>query len=200
MIDSTQVYSFLTYYIVLAILLQWVSRSFVNRRMANSLTLFAPLLILIIPFSGLPVAYYLRGATGDLSVITVMLLSAALARTFYNIEILNKKTAGYFYLAIFIIGALFYITSLGYGQFDPYGLTYESLVIPFTLLASLVLLAWKKQYGLAMLLLVPMIAYETGLLESNNIWDYILDPFLWVYATIRTFKYLFGTIKKHKTT
>lgn len=200
MIDSTQVYSFLTYYIVLAILLQWVSRSFVNRRMANSLTLFAPLLILIIPFSGLPVFYYLRGATGDLSIITVMLLSAALARAFYKFEIFNKNTADYFYFTVFSIGTIFYITSLGYGQFDPYGLAYESLIIPFTLLASLVLLAWKKQYGLAILLLVPIIAYETGLLESNNIWDYILDPFLWVYATFRTIKYLFGTIKKHKTT
>lgn len=199
MIDSTQVYSFYTYYIVLAILLQGWSRSFDNRRLANSLTLFAPLLILIIPFSGLPVVYYLRGFTGDLSIITAILLSAVLARKFYKFEILNKKTAGYFYSAIFIIGAFFYITSLGYGQFDPYGLAYGSLVIPFTLLASSILLAWKKQYELAVLLVVPIIAYETGLLESNNIWDYMLDPFLWVYATTRTFKYLFGTIKKHKT-
>ena len=196
MIDSALIYSFFTYYIVLAIILRSLTSSFYNKRLVNSLTLFAPLLILIIPFSGLPIVYYLRGATGDLSVITVILLSGVITGKFYKFEILNKNSADYFYITVFVIGSIFYITSLGYGQFDPYGLAFESLLIPFGLLACAVLLIWKKQYGLALLLIVPVIAYESGLLESNNIWDYVLDPFLWVYAAIRVFRYANGIIKK----
>jgi len=196
MIDSALIYSFFTYYIVLAILLQWLTHSFNNRRLANSLTLFTPFLILIIPFSGLPVFYYLRGMTGDLSVITVMILSGVIISKFYNIEILNKNSADYFYFTVFVTGTIFYTTSLGYGQFDPYGLAYGSLILPSGLLIFSALLIWKKQYGLVMLLVIPVIAYEIGILESNNIWDYLLDPFLWLYATGRTIKYLVRTIKK----
>ncbi len=199
MIDSASIYSFFTYYLVLVIILQWSSRSIRNRRLAISLTLFAPLLILIIPFSGLPVFYYIRGATGELSVITVIILSGVITGKFYNIEILNKNSTEYFYIVIFVIGLIFYITSLGYGQFDPYGLAYGNLVLPSGLLIFTALLIWKKQYGLAMLLTVPVIAYETGVLESNNIWDYLIDPFLWLYATGRAIKYLTGFVKKQNT-
>ncbi|MFV1993088.1 MAG: hypothetical protein ACC635_04220, partial [Acidiferrobacterales bacterium] len=169
--------------------MQWLTHSFNNRRLANSLTLFTPLLILIIPVSGLPVFYYIRGFTGDLSIITAVLLSSVIGNQFFRFRIFDKESAEYFYAVLFVVGTIFYITSLGYGQFDPYGLAYGSLIIPVGLLAVMALLLWKNKIWIIILLSIPLFAYYLGILESNNIWDYLIDPFLWLYATGRTFKY-----------
>jgi hypothetical protein len=66
--------------------------------------------------------------------------------------------------------------------FDPYGAGYGSYVM-LGALAVLTLAAWfARQHALVALLVLALAAQLAGVLESGNLWDYLLDPLLAVYA------------------
>ncbi|MCU7967437.1 MAG: hypothetical protein KZQ74_09655, partial [gamma proteobacterium symbiont of Bathyaustriella thionipta] len=61
---------------------------------------------------------------------------------------------------------------------------YSSLIF-ITCLAGLMTFSLIKQYNLLLLCLVlSTLAYQLKLLESQNLWDYLLDPLIFIYALI----------------
>ncbi len=73
------------------------------------------------------------------------------------------------------LGAVFYPLALGLGSFDPYvwGWNFSPLFVGVAILTGLLL---AKQNRLGLLLLLAGAAYHLRLLESENYWDYLLDP------------------------
>lgn len=76
----------------------------------------------------------------------------------------------------------FYLTTSGWGPFDPYGLGYQ----PWALLAALVpvagALAWRGQSVWLWILAVDLAGYACGLFA--NLWDALFDPLLGLLALI----------------
>lgn len=134
------------------------------------------------PFDGLSVAGYLRGFFGDLSVASLLLLALVLRQRVLSG---NKEAAGRLgLLALIAFAALaLYPFALGIGLFDPYRLGFGH----FGFLAGLfaiALLAWARQQALiALYLALAVLAWAIGWGESNNLWDYLLDPWVAFYAT-----------------
>jgi hypothetical protein len=123
----------------------------------------------------LPLSAYVRGVTGDLSVMTMLLLWSTLLP--YN----NKTPIG-FKVSIAIIAIAFYPLALGFGMFDPYLWGYGSIgfLIAIILFAVIWGLAgWIKGVWI---LSFAIIAWAAHWHESANLWDYLLDPFLAVWA------------------
>ena len=73
--------------------------------------------------------------------------------------------------------------ALGLGSFDPYRLGF----VPSGLLAALfvvAVLAWLRQfYVLLLCILVAVSSHALELMESPNLWDYLVDPWV-VVASI----------------
>lgn len=143
----------------------------------------------LLPFGGLSAAEFVRGISGDLSVTTLLLMGFALY---------GNLSAGPFLLQgnstavrtnenvvlIFIASAAFFLYpfALGVGMFDPYRLGFGN---PWFLggLLLLALAAWKLQYTLvALSISLAVLAWSVGWYESNNLWDYLLDPWVSIYA------------------
>lgn len=132
----------------------------------------------------LPLAAYVRGVTGELSIVTMLLLWATLLPE-------SRKTPLAFSAAISIVAIVFYPLALGYGMFDPYVWGYSSLgfLISVIVLAVLCGLAgWTKG---TWLLSFAIIAWTVGWHESTNLWDYILDPFLALWALYSVIHFIF---------
>jgi hypothetical protein len=86
-------------------------------------------------------------------------------------------------LAVVLGGALFlYPMTLGLTRYDPYRLGFRSegfLIV----LALLALSAWLVRYRLLpAVLCAAAVAFGLQLGESQNLWDYLLDPFVSVFA------------------
>lgn len=160
------------------LLLPWVTRLAKYHQAIVTGTVFVTMLI---PFGGFPLAAYVRGATGDLSITTMVLLWCALSRPWPACgENLNHR---HVLLALVALAALaFYPMALGFGEFDPYRLGYGSWqMVTALFLAALVAWLWKY-HQLALCIGLATLAWAIGWYESDNLWDYLLDPFVSVYA------------------
>lgn len=128
----------------------------------------------LVPIGGLPIAGYVRGVTGDLSVTTWVLLAMGFAG---GVERTERRTVSVF---VVIAGVLLYPLALGLGPFDPYRLGYSpgGLLVALFLVA---LVAWHREwYVLVLCVAAGAAAHALGALESENLWDYLLDPWVLV--------------------
>lgn len=123
----------------------------------------------------LPLAAYVRGMVGDLSIVTTLLLwSAVLINT--------KPVPTTFKTFIVIIAIIFYPLALGLGMTDPYAWGYAS--IPFLIAVLLLALVcglanWSRGVWI---IAIAIIAWAAHWHESANLWDYVLDPLLAIWA------------------
>jgi hypothetical protein len=138
-----------------------------------------------VPLAGSTLAQWLRSVLGDLSVFTLVLLADIAARRWWNHTLLAPATRKTLLLGAAVIGVVFYPLALGVGPLDPYRLGFA----PTLLVAALCLgsiSAWlMRARGLAVILLLPLLAYNLHLLEADNLWNYLLDPVLVVYALVQ---------------
>lgn len=128
----------------------------------------------------LPLSAYVRGVTGDLSIVTLLLLWGSILPA-------SQKTPLGFKVSVAFLAIVFYPLALGFGMFDPYALGYGSLglLIAATIFAVICGVAgWVKGVWI---LSLAMIAWTVRWHESANLWDYLLDPFLAIYCIVALF-------------
>ena len=128
----------------------------------------------------LPLVAYVRGVTGDLSIVTMLLLWTSLLSG-------SKPTPLAFKVSVACIAIVFYPLALGFGMIDPYAWGYGSILFFITVLLFAVvcgLANWSK--GVWMIA-IAILAWAAHWHESANLWDYLLDPFLAIWALMAVF-------------
>ena len=123
----------------------------------------------------LPLAAYVRAVTGDLSIVATLLLWGTLLSS-------NQRSPLMFKFSVGLIAFGFYPFALGFSMVDPYAWGYGSsvflvMVLIFALICGLA--NWVKGVWLTGL---AIIAWSVHWHESANLWDYLLDPFLAIWA------------------
>jgi hypothetical protein len=132
----------------------------------------------LVPFGDLPLAAYLRGAAGDLSIASVALLvRCVLAR-----QPLDARNRLALQMALAFAALALYPLALGLGAFDPYRFGFGDpwLVGALGLVA---LAAWRARLTpLALGIALALLAWAIGWYESGNLWDYLIDPLVSLWA------------------
>ncbi len=152
-----------------------------------------------IPVEGYSVSLYLRGLFNDLSITTLCLLLLFL----YRPQVPHIQSHSVFILTA-LAGMLLYPFALGYSPVDPYAWGYlnqsHGVTAPLIFTGFLVLLATyafiKHNSLLLTCILLGITAWQLNLLESRNIWDYLIDPLLWLYSLYQLPIIVFKYIKK----
>jgi hypothetical protein len=132
----------------------------------------------------LALSAYVRGVIGDLSVVTMLLL--------WTSVLPGRKPAPLtFKLAIACIAVVFYPLALGFGMIDPYVWGYGSIlfliaVLLFALVCGLA--NWSKGVWI---IAIAILAWAAHWHESANLWDYLMDPFLAIWALMALFGALY---------
>lgn len=149
------------------------------RRVAWALTVYG---LVMLPVAGLSLAGWLRGLVGDLSVPTLLLLGSAVYGGWRDRPLWNGRERFALLACIAALALLLYPFALGLGPLDPYRAGYGGV----GLLLMLALLAlWALRRGLTLLplaLALAVLAWSIGWSESTNLWDYLLDAPLAMYA------------------
>ena len=136
--------------------------------------------------ANIPVVAYVRGVSSDVSITLVALACFALFRDALPSFGDSEKTP--VVVAVLAAAVLLYPMALGLGDWDPYRLGWGHPGM-WTSLLALVVVCWLNGWRLLpALVALALLAWAAGLLESGNLWDYLLDPWLVVVACINCVK------------
>ena len=137
----------------------------------------ASALMVTLPISGLTTGRWLISLYANPSIPLTALLFSWVLKNAFQINLLDMRAIqtcrGFSILA----GASLFPMALGAGAFDPYPAGWHfSWLFVILLGVTLVLLFLKNRFS--MVLLTTILAYDLHLLESGNLWDYLVDPIL----------------------
>ncbi|MEW5903627.1 MAG: hypothetical protein AB1722_04690 [Pseudomonadota bacterium] len=146
--------------------------------------------VVMFPLGGWSLAGWLRGMVGDLSLTSLLLLANALhlrlrpqAHPWWS---LRERTALLGFIAV--LALLLYPFALGLGKLDPYRAGYGSVGLVL-MLALLALWTMRRAfYLLSAVLALAALGWNFNLLESTNLWDYLIDAPLAIYSLWVTLK------------
>ena len=143
----------------------------------------------IVPLAGLPAAAYVRGVIGDLSITSLVLLMLTILRPLLGWHSPGTK-AGFTLQILITVAALgFYPLTLGLGYFDPYRLGYGNVWFLSVLLLVALAACFRRLPLVALCIVLTVFAWDIGWYESDNLWDYLIDPLLSVYAISAVMKH-----------
>ncbi|MBU3622270.1 hypothetical protein [Polynucleobacter sp. AP-Latsch-80-C2] len=183
MIDWMQNFALIEMAITCGVILVWFAQAFSDKPLSYPVKWCLLILLANLffwPFglgTALPLAAYVRGIVGDLSVVLTLLLWS-------SVMLPSRPIPLSFKFSVTLISLIFYPLALGLGMFDPYSWGYGSLgMLIAVLLFALVLalLGWTKGVWIIAL---AIIAWAGHWHESTNLWDYVLDPLLGIWAVI----------------
>ena len=160
-----------------------LSVSGVDMRWKKAITLTCFLLLWFpVGDAHLPVLAYARGISSDLSITLVVLACLGLYQRLSGrgVQHSRERTA---VLSVVAVAALFlYPLALGWGDWDAYRPGWGAPGM-WAILLCMSLLAWARGLRLLPTLMgLALLAWTAGVLESTNLWDYLMDPWLAVFA------------------
>ncbi|AJD49104.1 hypothetical protein S7S_13460 [Isoalcanivorax pacificus W11-5] len=145
-----------------------------------------PLVVILVLVALLPMPWglgmWVRSYLGEFSIsmglLAVMFMQHRLGSPWYlptsELRALN--------VLIVATAAWFYPMSLGLTYLDPYGLGFGDFRFS-TALLLVGLAAWvMRAYGICLMLVAAQCAFALRLLPSDNLWDYLLDPWLTAWS------------------
>jgi len=144
----------------------------------------ATAIIVAVPMGMLPLAAYVRSFFGDLSITTNVFLVLAIFSHLSGRRPVDEKQKLAINGLIVVTALVFYPLALGVGPFDPYRLGYGSLWF-LTGLLMLALCAWAVRfYLISICIALSVVTHAMAWYESTNLWDYLLDPLVSIYALV----------------
>jgi hypothetical protein len=151
---------------------------------ARAAVMLAAGVALFVPFGELSLAAYVRGVTGDLSISTLVLAGAACIAQLTGKQPIGQRDLRALLWLVASAAVFLYPFALGLTPFDPYALGYGSAGF-VTALLLLTLTAWHARLNLIVLVVVAAaLAYLGSAYESRNLWDYLIDPLVSMYALV----------------
>jgi hypothetical protein len=138
-------------------------------------------LILNLPIAGHTLHDYLYGWFGNCSIITLIVLASIRIHRSLGLSVAHKQDIPALSLLTLITALCFYPAALGYTEIDPYAWGYNIHWFKALIMGLSLLFTVSHLYLSGMALMLALLAYELRLLESSNLWDYLIDP---VYALV----------------
>ncbi len=165
----------------------------------RSVLLMLTIALSLVNFSQFTIGGYLRGIVADLSLTTTVMLMAGCYAGLVGHAVVSKTERVVAGSLLVGGGLILYPMSLGFSSFDPYQWGYYPALLG-ALLSALLLIALYKEFLLIVTcLLAGLLAYSYGLLDSNNLWDYLIDPLAFIYGVSILLRHLARQISQRAT-
>lgn len=137
----------------------------------------------VMPVQGLPLGRWLHGYNANFSIPLVAVLLSVILKPWLKRPLFNERAnraSCWFGCAA---GLLLYPLALGLGPFDPYSLGWQWPGVACVAAILAAILIWREN-SFGLVLLAAGVAWQVGCLESENAWDYLVDPLYVVLSFI----------------
>lgn len=152
-------------------------------RKASAATVWLSAILLVglwLPFgdAGLPLLAFARGILSDFSVTSMVLAVLYIVQRVGVAPSVQGHEKTVVYAALVFAALVLYPTALGWGDWDAYRLGWGAagLLVGLSLLSLSCF--WMGLRLLPLLIAAALMAWSLGMLESGNLWDYLIDPWI----------------------
>ena len=139
--------------------------------------------IAVAPVGGLPLARWMISFNANFSISLTAILFYKVLEITFGVKLLDKNALLTCWVFSLTAGVILYPMALGLGRFDPYqagwGFSWLFVVVCGV---TIFLLIMKNRF--AVVLIAAILAHNLHLLESTNLWDYLVDPFMVLVSCI----------------
>jgi hypothetical protein len=140
-------------------------------------------LMVSLPILGLPLGRWFFSLFANPSIPLTALLFSWVFKNAFQLSLLDVKGIRTGWIFSLLAGAALYPMALGAGAFDPYPAGWHfSWLFVVLLLVTVIMLSLKNRFS--GVLLVTILAFNLRLLESGNLWDYLVDPILVITSIV----------------
>ena len=176
------------FYAVVAIATLWLGLLWCTRFDAIRRPRLVPVLIgvvtiwvLLVPLSGLPLWSRAFSFHPNPSLPLLGIVGAALCQRLFGVAVFKPADWRAVWVFGVTAGSLLYLHPIVFGAVDLYFWGWDRDTAIWVLAAlAMVLIATGSRLGV--LLLAALIAYAVNALESQNCWDYVMDPLYWLIS------------------
>ena len=195
MVDKIEIIQQTIYSLAIALFLVYIT-TLPRRSLFFSSILFISLLLginLISLYHGSSLIEIIRGMVGDVSIASGIFLLLIIANQFNFKD--NKKPLLSLSekITLVVSGLLLYLSTFGFIGFDIYHLGYLS---PWTIITAsaliFILIIFNRHLGYIWLLSIA--GFYFCLQSSNNLWDYLFDPVLWLILVVNLVGKILGLL------
>jgi hypothetical protein len=142
----------------------------------------------------LPLVAYIRGISSDLSITLVALACLNLLQRLWGPGSAEWRERMAVSAAVAVAALVLYPLALGWGDWDVYRVGWGAPGMWVGLLI-LSLFCWAQGLRLVPILVaLALLAWRFGILESSNLWDYLMDPWLAFAALFQCVKWGAGQL------
>ncbi len=152
------------------------------RRKAVTVYIFAMMGFSVLPVYGLPIIAYVRGITADLSITSLFLLSISIAEAYTGNRYFPLPEKRRLHGILILAGVILYPMALGLTPWDSYSAGYGGAGFVLALPVLFIGLILSRSWLILSALSCAILAYLIGLLESTNLWDYLIDVWLFLFV------------------
>ncbi len=111
-------------------------------------------------------------------------LSMPKARQAPSRALLGNRDKTPLFAVVLVAGVFLYPTALGWGDWDAYRLGWGSYGMLLGLLALVFAFCYQGLRLLPLLVALALLGWVAGIMESGNLWDYLIDPWLVIFAFV----------------
>lgn len=131
----------------------------------------------------LPLLAYIRGISSDLSITLVVLACLGLCHRLFGFRAVDQRERMAVNVAVAAAALFLYPLALGWGDWDAYragwGAAGTGAPVMWVALLALSVFCWLRGLRLLpVLIALALSGWFLGVLESTNLWDYLMDPWL----------------------
>lgn len=176
------------YFVALVLMFQAAAVAIVSRgraelpaRATRVACAIGVLVLLLIPLDGLPLWRWMFAVWANPSVPFLGLVVAAVVRRNFGVDLLPERPRRSLFWFGAIAGSILYLHGYVFSGVDLYFWGWETrvFVVGLSLVSMGAILGGCRS---GVVLLLALIAWATGVLESRNGWDYVMDPVFWLVS------------------
>ena len=168
--------------LVAACIVLTLARRFTSTKVQLCSIFIATFVLMLIPLGEFPTTHYIRVLTGDLSMLSFFWLAAGAGQTLLYGRRTRSRQERFTAMAVVLMALFLYPSALGLSPFDVYSLGYSPVYLGPFIFLLFAWAIWLNYWIPASSAALALAAYHFGLLESNNLWDYLIDPVILIYC------------------